>query len=817
MKTLLTTLHVLILVLTPLLTSKGQILPPVTIRTSVNPAPGALYIAPNSRVNNPPFSPSLMVVGNDGKTISSRILKEYAFDFRVNPDGRLGYSIFQSAGSGPRESSSIYLVDTTLATYDSLMPANPYNLAMHGFMVLPNGNRVIILQENVTVDMRPMVTGGHPAASVQQMLLQEIDITGRIVFQWRSLDHFPVTVSYENLTAPSIRYFHLNAVEIDRDGHFLISARHASLVAKIHRTTGEVLWILGGKLNQFTFENGLGNNEPAEFSYQHDIRRLSNGNISLFDNGSQRTPQWSRGVEYQLDEQKKTCRLVWQYRNTPDLYAGVQGSMQTLPNGNRLIAWGSALSNNRTLISEVNSKGEIMLEAELPNMMFPYKAEKFLAPTGRDAADVLIDEILPTNTYTYTRGQDTVGVTITYHTLISFFYNTTTARRFMWSPESPRFVSGKGSSAVAVSAPRTIYQSRMTITQEGMESHGAEFRFNVDRFNIADPNNTTVYYRETIGKGAFMPLRTRYNPNTRELVVDTAQVGEFCFGSPLSIETNLTVPRQLSPIDGIKVSSLDPPTLRVSPQGVHTSLRYILKNATGQTLLDTVVSADRFTTATPLPPGTYTWNIQAIQRTPAGVEIVRSQLSGEETFEVATPFITLTGLDTAQTWSQDLSYPVTWKTNLTGRVKIELVNASGVVATISDSAQAPLSGLLWRVPVSVPQGTGYGIRITSLQPGVLVTEESLRLITIDQGSSVQSLVNDRITIGPNPATTSVLVGGDVVMSQILLFDNSGALRKSIDVQGTGGRADVSDLLPGLYHVIIQTHNGPVAKQVLVTR
>ncbi|MEY3385871.1 MAG: hypothetical protein RIR53_682 [Bacteroidota bacterium] len=795
----------------------GQILPPVTIRTAVTPAPGALYIAPNSRVANPPFVPSLMVVGNDGKPLASRILKEYAFDFRVNPDGRMGYSIFQSAGSGPRESSSIYLVDTTLATFDSLTPANPYNLAMHGFLVLPNGNRVLILQENVTVDMRAVVPGGHPAASVQQMLLQEIDINGRIVFQWRSLDHFPVTVSYEDLTAPSIRYFHLNSVEVDRDGHFLISARHSSLVAKIHRTTGEVLWILGGKLNQFTFENGLGNSDPAEFSYQHDARRLPNGNISLFDNGTQRTPQWSRGVEYQLDEQKKICRLVWQYRKSPDLYAGVQGSMQTLPNGNRLIAWGSALSNNRTLLTEVAPNGDVMLEAELPNMMFPYKVEKYPYPTGRHAADVLIDEILPTNTYTYTRGRDTVGVTITYHTLISFFYNTTTARRYMWSPENPRFVSGTGGSQTPTSAPRTIYQSRMTITQEGMESHGAEFRFNVDRFGISDPGNTTVYYRDTIGKGAFRPLRTRYNPNTRELVVDTAQVGEFCFGSPLAVEADVKTPQQLSPIAGVKVSNIDPVTLRVSPQGLHTALWYVLRNSSGQTLIDTVLTRDRLTVTGPLATGIYTWNIQALNITPNRGDTARSPLSGDETFEVAAPYLSLTGLDTAQTWIQDVAYPITWRTNLSGRVKVELINASGAVTTIADSIQAPLSGLLWRVPVTVPKGTGYGVRVTSLQSGLSVVEESQRVITIDQGSSVPALAEERVSIGPNPASVSLLVGGDVPISRILMFDNLGALRKSVEVEGTGTRVDIADLVPGMYHVIIQTPLGPLTKNVVITR
>ena len=795
----------------------SQILPPVTIKTSTVPGPGSLFLAPNSRVANPPFAPSLLIVGNDGKPLASRILKEYAFDFRVLPDGRMGYSIFQSAGTGPRESSSVYIVDTTLNTVDSLSGANGYNLAMHGFLVLPNGNRVVIMQENVTIDMRSIVPGGHPAASVQQMLLQEIDINGRILFQWRSLDHFPVTVSYEDLTAPSIRYFHLNSVEIDRDGHFLISARHASLVAKIHRTTGEVLWILGGKLNQFTFENGLGTTDPAEFSYQHDARRLPNGNISVFDNGTQRTPQWSRGAEYEINEDKKTCRLVWQYRKTPDLYAGVQGAMQTLNNGNRLIAWGSALSNNRTLVSEVASNGDVVFEAELPSMMFPYKAERSPFPTGRHAADVLIDEILPTNTYVYTRGTDTVGVSITYHTLISFFYNTTTARRYMWSPENPRFISGKGASAVAISAPRTIYQSRMTITQEGMESHGAEFRFNVDRFGITDPANTTVYYRDTIGKGAFYPLRTRYNPNTRELVVDTAQVGEFCFGSPVIPSSQVRTPRPLTPIGGVKVSDEDPVTLRVSPQGTYSRLRYVVTNSIGQQVLDTLVARDRFVTLKPLSSGLYTWNTQAVVTAPDGSETGRSELSPSDSFEVASPFLAINGLDSEQVWVRDVAYPITWTTNLTGIVRIELVNENSVVAIVSDSVRAPLQGFLWRVPVSVPTGSGYGLRFVSLGSGSSLIEESPRVISIDQGSSVSTTSEQGITIGPNPASGSVLVGGNVELTQIYIFDNLGSLRSSVPVIGTGTRIDVSELPQGAYHLVIRSVNGQTTRPLVIER
>ena len=75
-------------------------------------------------------------------------------------------------------------------------------------------------------------------------------------------------------------YIHCNAIEVDADGHLLISSRNISEVTKVNRQTGEVIWHLGGKLNEFDFGAEIG------FSRQHDIRHLENGNIMLFDNGN---------------------------------------------------------------------------------------------------------------------------------------------------------------------------------------------------------------------------------------------------------------------------------------------------------------------------------------------------------------------------------------------------------------------------------------------------------------------------------------------------------------------------------------------------
>lgn len=810
------------------LTMVAQTLPPVTITTNTNPAPGNILIAPNSRVPNPPYAASLIVLANDGTVARSRVIPEYAFDFRPTVDGRYGYTVFQAAGSGPRAATSIYIVDSTLKTVDSIeSKVSGYNLAMHSFLPLANGNKLIVLQENLTVDMSKLVPGGHPAADVQQMLLQELDPDGKVIFQWRSLDHFPVTVAYENLKAPSIRYFHLNAVDVDTDGNFLISARHSSMVVKVNRVTGEVMWILGGKLNQFTFSSDPSITDPPEFSYQHDIRRLPNGNISVFDNGTQRTPQWSRGVEYQLDEVNKTCKLVWQYRHTPDVYAGVQGSMQTLENGNRLLAWGSAILGDRTLVTEVSPTGEVVFQAELPSMMYPYKAEKVDPSHGRPRASVLIDEILPTNTYTYTRGVDTVGLKITYHTLISFFYNTTTATRFATSPQDPQWVERVGDQFLKTIAPSYIAPVRVTVTQEGMVEHAGEFRFHAPTLGLSNPSSLIAYRRDTIGKGAFTPLRTRYNPVTEELVVDTTQVGEFCFGVPRAQQMDqLRAPKQIRPIGGKRLLVQQPVVLQSSGQGYTKSyaIEVYRKTPSGPVgNLALTTESDKATIeSNPMQlnePGMYIWSSRALWNDV--LPVIEESAVALDSFQLVDAFVEVGAPTGNVSWMQDSAYAITWETNIPGALTIELLRDDQLVHTIADSVRASAGGFLWKIPVSVPEGSGYDIVIRSRDGNEVVASDQTRDKRVTILKLAVSVAEERAPIPcevmPNPASQSLYVASENELQEVQLFAASGEQVLREPVNALGARIDVQQLPSGVYVMVVVTAHGTVTRPVIIQR
>ena len=129
----------------------------------------------------------------------------------------------------------------------------------------------------------------------------------------------------------------MNAIDIDTDGHILLSSRNTSEVTKINRDTGEIIWRLGGAHNQFTYINDPLNGARN----QHAIRVVTTNDYTMFDNGNLHSPSMSRAVEYRLDPTNMTATLVWQYPNPPtaSIYSYYMGNAQRLANGNTLIDW----------------------------------------------------------------------------------------------------------------------------------------------------------------------------------------------------------------------------------------------------------------------------------------------------------------------------------------------------------------------------------------------------------------------------------------------------------------------------------------------
>jgi hypothetical protein len=338
--------------------------PPITVtHPATGTGEGDLFLSnfriyPSFAVSNP----YLLILDNQGEPVFYRQMPPgvVVTDFKKQPNGLLTY--WDAFLPGYRA------LDDTYTLTDTFTAGNGYKFDLHDIQILPNGHALSLIYDPEPVDMSQIVVGGVPTATVLGLVVQELDVDKNVVFQWRSWDHFQITDSYEDLTLPTVDYVHGNAVELDSDGNLLISSRHMSEVTKINRQTGDIIWRLGGKNNQFQFLN-----DTQMFAYQHDIRRLPNGHITLFDNHDRFAPEYSRAVEYALDEVNKTATLVWQYRNTPDSKAAAMGSAQRLPNGNTVIGWGIG----SPALTEVHPDGSKAFELAFQPYESSYRAFRF--------------------------------------------------------------------------------------------------------------------------------------------------------------------------------------------------------------------------------------------------------------------------------------------------------------------------------------------------------------------------------------------------------------------------------------------------------
>jgi hypothetical protein len=208
--------------------------------------------------------------------------------------------------------------------------------------------------------------GGPSRGRVIGGIVQEIAIpSARVLHEWRSLDHVAIEESYAPYTGHAHDYFHVNSVDIDGDGNLLVSARNTWTVYKVHRTTGKVLWRLGGKRSDFRM--GAGTN----FAWQHDARHHDEGRlITIFDNSAAPpvAPK-SRVLVLALDRRARYARLVRQYSHPRRLLAPFMGNAQVLRNGNVVVGWGG-----QPYVTEFHRAGGVRFDARLPTGGMNYRA-----------------------------------------------------------------------------------------------------------------------------------------------------------------------------------------------------------------------------------------------------------------------------------------------------------------------------------------------------------------------------------------------------------------------------------------------------------
>ncbi|KAF7555880.1 hypothetical protein G7Z17_g1805 [Cylindrodendrum hubeiense] len=283
--------------------------------------------------------------------------RDAAMNFRPQTYRREKYlSFWEGSNTSGRGNGACVLYDHSYQERYRITAQNlDVGADLHECKLTNDGTALITAYSPVRWDLTAV--GGRKYDHILDCYFQEIDIeTGELLFSWAATDWFSVEDSYE-WYKPNYDFFHLNSVQKDRDGNYLISSRHTHVIALIAgkdaETPGAPIWILNGKRNQFQDISG---GYALDFSWQHHARfRNDEGTeITLFDNHHPSNTPGATGCEFacskamslHLNFENMTVGLIASYEHPQSLQSGSMGSFQALDaegvdNGNLVVGWGS--------------------------------------------------------------------------------------------------------------------------------------------------------------------------------------------------------------------------------------------------------------------------------------------------------------------------------------------------------------------------------------------------------------------------------------------------------------------------------------------
>jgi hypothetical protein len=361
--------------------------PPVTITQSTPAAANAngdIFISPTGQ--SATYANGVEIIDRTGKVIWFHQVPQNATDFRTQTYQGKPVLTWTQGGVNAQGVGQVtdYIYDDHYRQIAAVQAGNGYTADSHEFLITPQDTALITIYAQTRADLTSI--GGPPNQLVTNGLVQEIDIkTGRVLFQWNSQDHVPFSDSHQPLPAsPNTAWdwFHINAVHIDKDGNLLIDSRHTWTFYKVNRTTGDVIWQLGGRHSSFDEIAGPGqvlDSAGEIFAWQHDPEQVGPSTFTFFDNDSTGAPllPYSRAVTVRLNYRTRVATLVAADAQPEGLSAPSQGNAQTTRSGDLFVGWGSL-----PYFAKFSRSGQLLFDAQFPAGVNSYRAYQLPWPAG---------------------------------------------------------------------------------------------------------------------------------------------------------------------------------------------------------------------------------------------------------------------------------------------------------------------------------------------------------------------------------------------------------------------------------------------------
>lgn len=344
------------------LASREDLRPP-PVRLTVRAAgagPGMVFVAPKNGPSGQQSGP--MIVDDRGRLVwfhPSSNPKHRAYDFRAQTyRGKPVITWWEGTTRGGHGKGEGVIYDDRYREVARVDTGNGIASDFHEFLIGPDDTAWLISYPEERRDLRAI--GGTRDDTLVNGVIQQIDVaTGKVLFEWKALDHIPFSDSYAKPPKDPRKAFdpvHLNSIAIEQNGTIIVSARETSTLYEIDPRSGRIKQRIGGKRPTLKMAPGTA---PA---FQHDARQLPDGTITYFDNRA--ASSWvrgteSRGVVLDVDRRNRRVRLVRSIPSPRGFLAKSQANMQGLPNGNLFFGWGGGAPE----FNEIDEHGDVVWEA----------------------------------------------------------------------------------------------------------------------------------------------------------------------------------------------------------------------------------------------------------------------------------------------------------------------------------------------------------------------------------------------------------------------------------------------------------------------
>jgi hypothetical protein len=358
-----------------------------------NPSPG-WYLTTSGFAATPQMAPRngpfVMILDHFGAPVWYKRTPGSMMDAKKLSDGRLAFTpSYGPFGIDPNQGYWLTNIEGTGTIRQKTIA--PLLTDHHDYVELPSAlygpNARAMISYPIRTD--GVLPFGPPSTTYSDGVIQEINGSGAELWKWEMHQHFaPESSSFPQNFESTTGFagtgwdvFHINAIDREDDGDYVVTVRHMDGVFRVDHSTKKVEWTLGTPLStdvgakRLRIENDPYTTPGDPYSGPKRPHHAQlNGNVLTMLDNQAGTGRPSRAVAYEINTGTGTAKMLWEFRNRVVGGETLGSTQQTADSV--VINWGAGL---QPIIDERTPDGTQLMVVGLPFGGNSYRTIKYPA------------------------------------------------------------------------------------------------------------------------------------------------------------------------------------------------------------------------------------------------------------------------------------------------------------------------------------------------------------------------------------------------------------------------------------------------------